>query len=492
MEMLIRPNMPTEDDQARSEHLADRLLVLKEEHEEIAHDWMKGIIPEIVLESWGPPDLAVNPLAELALQLSTPGLYGSAPSLDNAGGVEQLSEALESMAYWSLAQRIEYLARGLGECCVRFEWLESGGIAARRVMPHNVYVKTHPDDPMRAIVWAELRVQTLSSTGKRVYVWDVFDVSDPQSPTFKVLEATNDASGNGAFGEDLTATFHPKTAGDYPWVKDGKPFIPAVTYHSVWTGSYWNPSVMRGVYHGTLNAITFSTFTAHSAHAASGSTVIVSGLNPIRSGVDNTTDGNEPISGVVLPPGTMLYHDAIDGNQPMVTEVGPGSNLAALSEFTQGYSSQMLTRSGLSSPDAQRTHANPSSGAALYISNKDKREASKRIEPSFRRTDLEMAEKVAAMIAIQTRQDIPTSGYSITYVHPSESPQEESDRRADIDWKISRGMMSRIDGYIELHPGTTREAAVRALVQAARDEQELNALIGNPEPQREDNNGQLP
>ena len=173
----------------------------------------------------------------------------------------------------------------------------------------------------------------------------------------------------------------------------------------------------------------------------------------------------------------------------MVKEVGPGSNLVSLATFTQGYSAQMLTRAGLSSPDAQRTHANPTSGAALYISNKDKREAARRIEPSFRRSDIELLEKLGAMLDVVNAESVPVSGYSITYQHPAESPQEEEDRRKDIDWKTANGMMSRIDAYIELHPGTTREAAIRALVRVAQDEEELNRLIGEPPPEEEENNG---
>jgi hypothetical protein len=238
---------------------------------------------------------------------------------------------------------------------------------------------------------------------------------------------------------------------------------------------------MRGVYWGTLNAITFATYTGHSAHAATGSTVIISGLQPVSSGVDMTTDSGTGFKTAVLPPGAIVYHDTVDQQQPMVTEVGPGSNLTMLSQFTQGYSAQMLTRSGLSAPDASRTSASPTSGAALYISNKDKREASKRIEPSFRRSDLELLGKVAAMLSIQTGEDLPLDGYSITYEHPPESPQEERDRRDDIDWKVARGMISMIDAYQELHPGVTREASLRALVQARKDTIEIERLTGLPE-----------
>jgi hypothetical protein len=280
--------------------------------------------------------------------------------------------------------------------------------------------------------------------------------------------------------DELTGQYLPDVEG-YPWMLGDVPFIPVVTYHSTWTGKFWNPSTMRGVYWGTLNAITFATYTGHSAHAATGSTVIISGLQPVSSGVDMTTDSGTGFKTAVLPPGAIVYHDTVDQQQPMVTEVGPGSNLTMLSQFTQGYSAQMLTRSGLSAPDASRTSASPTSGAALYISNKDKREASKRIEPSFRRSDLELLGKVAAMLSIQTGEDLPLGGYSITYEHPPESPQEERDRRDDIDWKVARGMISMIDAYQELHPGVTREASLRALVQARKDAIEIERLTGLPE-----------
>lgn len=467
----MRPQMPTEADQARSDHTADRLAVLEERHEEIAREWMENVIPDEVLESWGPPDLSVNALVEQAEGLSTPGLYGATPRIDNAGGVEELSQLLDEMATWQLAQRVEYLARGMGECCVRLEWLDNGTMAERLVMPHNVWVRTDPNDPMKALVLGELQMRPKpnSTKGEQIYTWEVFDISNPANPTFKIYEAGK----MGEMGEDLTQTYLPDFEG-YPWRwNDDTPFIPVVTYHEAWTGTFWNPNIKRGVYWGTLNQIMFSTFTAHSAHAASGSVIIVSGLDPIASGVDRTTDSGKPIKSIVLQPGTLLYHDQSGEGQPMVTEVGPGSNLKQLAEFSQGYSAQMLIRSGLSAPDATRASASPTSGAALYITNKQKREASKRLEPSFRRSDMELIQKVAQMRNIQTGSAIPVDGYSITYEHPPESPQEESDRRDDIDWKVSKGMMSPIDAYRELHPGVTREAALRALVQAQTDVQQI-------------------
>ena len=272
--------MPTEADQASAaEHTGDRLFLVfrLEDHGRTSRRLqMKGASPEIAClrNARGPPDLAVNPLAEMALQtVVLSGMRRARPLITPAVlCAGHCGTGADGLLVAHVAR--QYFARGVGSAVSRLEWIDGGSsVAARIVTPNNVFV-THPDDPMRATGggWGQLRVREVQSPQKSASTpWDVFDISDPKNPTFKVIEAMYSVDGEKVFGADMTETFIPDAEQrKYRWVKDGVPYIPAVTYHSVWSGMFWNPSIMRGVYHGTLNAITFSTFTAHSAHAAVG------------------------------------------------------------------------------------------------------------------------------------------------------------------------------------------------------------------------------
>ena len=467
---MTRPQMPGRDNQRRSRHLADRLLVLESEHTEIAEDWVKGFIPEEVLETWGPLDLSINPLASICLQLSTPGLYGAHPTIDNADpSAIQVELELERSGYWAMMQRVEYYARGLGEVLIKIERVRDDRVSLRMVMPHDVWVEVDPDDPMTALLLGELRIRTNMATGEKEYTWDVYDIRDPESPRYAIHRAGQ----GGEIGEDVTAFYAPDADGEYPWrYPDGSAYIPYVCYHESWTGRYWNPGRMREIYHGTLNVIAYATFTAHAAHSASGSVIIIAGLEPLFSTTKTETRTGQPTRSLVTQPGMALYHEISGVAQPMVTEVGPGANLTMLWEFVGEYVNQMLVRMGLESPDGSRT----ASGLALSISNRSKREASARLAQSFRRSDIELLSKVGAVMrSIGTAPDAPVDGYSITYRHPPDSPQEEKERRDSIEWRVASGMMSRIDAYQELHPGTTRDAAIRALRQTAADQRAIDA-----------------
>lgn len=474
--MMPRPKMPTDGDQRRSLHQADRLAVLDERHGEIAMDWMKGYIAAEILDTWGPPDLSVNPLAEHSLQLATPGLYGVEPTIHNADdGAVDVREALSEAACWSLMQRVEYYARGLGDMLVRLDHaptVDKGKrLTVRLVWPHNVWVDVDPADPMRPVRLGELRVYHNAKTDQREYCWEVFDISEPDDPKYGIYKAGN----GGALEEDVTSLYAPEVTG-YPWKYDtGEAFIPHTAYHAQWTGTFWNYSLNRGMYHGTLNSIAYATFTGHAAHSASGTSVVCAGLVPIITDVQRTDTSGPSIATAVIQPGAMLYHETDGQGQPMVTEVGPGANLEALAAFTQGYTNQQAIRAGLSPANAQRASASPSSGASLYITNKDKREASARIEATFRRSDLELLRKAAALLRIEDiAPNAPEAGWSIAYHHPPESPQEEKEKRERIDWLRDKGFLSSVQALQKLQPGMTREAAIAHLQQVRADEIEVS------------------
>lgn len=491
---LTRPQMPTAKDQARSIHQKTRLDIMTDDWDEALKDWVQESISEERLKNWGILDTSANPLADMSRQLSTPGLYGARPETRHSEpeAVAILigqDQNLDKAGFWTKSQNVQFLTIGMGDFVIRLDAPESvGHLTERPVAPHNVYAvgpQNQPDVPH--ILW-ELRVRWWAEQKKHLYTWDVFDISDPKNPEYKVCEANID----GSCGADISNVFlNGDFTGDaYPFrYADGSPFIPYVFYRAVDTGLMWNQFQKRGVHRGTLNAAMYWSYAAYCAQACTGNFVIVAGLSPISGakvlrddfasdgGSQSFHDGTEGILGLEITPGSIAYHSHDgSGNQPFVKEIGAGVNLPEVSAFANEYEMKLAVRFGLNPSDVTRQSANPTSGAALFISNSGRRTFANQVRPLFRRADMESLRKSAALLNLSTFDDtgdIPETGYSITYAPIPRSPQEDKERRDSLTWQVDEGYISKVGGYMRLHQGATVDDARKALVEIQVEELRL-------------------
>ena len=106
------------------------------------------------------------------------------------------------------------------------------------------------------------------------------------------------------------------------------------------------------------------------------------------------------------------------------------------------------------------------------VSNEGKREFAAQVESVFRASDLAGVEAAAIVARVGGLGSFPEQGYSIEYQKIPRSPVEEKERREDLTWQQDQGMMSKIDVYRELNPGTTREDAIEALRKVQTDNAE--------------------
>lgn len=493
----MRPPMPTQWDQRRSDLQSARYLILTEQHDEIVNAWRKAHMHDEIDDSLGPSDLSANPLAEICRQLSTPGLYGRMPTTRHAdaGGAPLIGPdgALVRAGYWSRMQRVQYFALGMGEQPVRLDVARDGQLTVRMPLPSDLYVVPDEERPDQArIVW-ELRLRSIPGQPRKArYVWEQYSIpgaSGDGEPYFRIVEATQ--SGPGA---DVSADYlrnadgvHVPLEGDaYPYrYADGTPFLPWVFYRAQDTGQFWNHLDRRGVHHGTLMTSLFYTLASHTAHSASGDMAIAWGLEPIGD-VERQPDGTKRAvtnRSLRIQPRTIVFTRQTDeALQPNIKELSAGGNLDALSAWTREYEMRQAMRWGLSPADVTRQHANPTSGAALAISRTDKREAMEQVEEVFRRADVEAMGKAAALLRAggDTRYaGLPDSGYTISYQRISESPQEAAARRDDIDWQVKNGHISELDAYCLLHPGATKEDALVARTMVQVDQALLAAHVEN-------------
>jgi hypothetical protein len=262
------------------------------------------------------------------------------------------------------------------------------------------------------------------------------------------------------------------------------PTFPYARHQDADTGQLWNTFSKRGAHRGTLNSAMYWTYTGHVARDATGSYVVLAGVAPSGSSVVKSGHRGElhgqPIHTKIIEPGTMEYHDVLENQTPFVHEVGASENLPALLDFSERYDMRQATRFGLNPSDLSRASSNPSSAAALMVSNEGKREYSAQVQPVFRRSDLAAIRVAAIVLAAAGIGTWPQTGYSVQYHEIPKSPQELRELRDQLTWEQQQGMRSRIGVYQALNRGVTEEDALAALRRIAEQERAVEAAIVDP------------
>ena len=510
-----RPRMPTAEDEQRAIHQFTRLQILTEQWDDVIGEWLEDQIGAERAQVWGIPDTSSNPLADLSRQLSTPGLYGKRPDAQNtqqpfAAGLVGQRGLLARAGFWTRQLFVQYLTLGMGDMFLHWGISRDKKLTERIVWPHNVYLMPSEDNEgLSSQLW-ELRLRHLAMEKKWIFTWDVYDLGEldasgrrTREPSFRVHEANAGSLETGAFGglgEDVSRRFVLRPDGgfgdlvgtDYPWVSevDGMPKFPYSHYQDQDTGQRWNWWTKRGAHRGTLNSALYWTYAGHCAKDATGSYVIVAGLHPgahtivqgpgrARGGTADRDpiSGNVPIRTKLITPGAIEYHEIQDNATPFVHEVGPGANLPNVLDFADRYEMKQAVRWGLNPSDMSRQSANPSSAAALMVSNEGKREFSAISEPVFRKVDLETFQIAAIVLRAGGIATFPETGYSITYVRIAKSAGELKSEREDLEWEEERGLRSQIDTYQKRHPGTTEDDALAALAKVAVDKAKVDQAI---------------
>lgn len=507
-----RPPMPTQEDSDRAALQESIYQVLRDDWEDLLCDWLEATIGPERAAIWGKPDTSVNLLADFSRQVTTPGLYGSAPELRGPPGTERMRRIMEAAGVWTRNQHVEYMTVGLVDFLVRPQVDPSGLVSTRLVPPHNIYAIAHPDDPTRPVAIWELRLRSLyTESGDPVYLWawDQYDIrpglesyrivaaqqctiaQDVNAPTgisipkgvvlndkqpitnlFVSVPAPEDE--NGELVGSVPAPADGFVGDDYPF-RDfrGFPYLPWVWYRAMDTGSLWGTIYRQGPFRGTLNAALLSTYSLHAARDATGSmTLVFNAQEPTGAGIAVGSKASN--RSIAVSPGSMLFLKSLDGSQPSVSQIGPGANLQPLALFARSYMGQTASRFGIASKDLTNL-SNPQSAAAMVLSNEERREFSARMEPLFRGADLRLTRILASLLnsTPSTGGGFPEQDYSIEYTSlPSSAFEEEADRD-QAAFELQQGIKSEVDMWLDLHPGATRDNAISALTQVARDQAEL-------------------
>lgn len=432
----------------------------------------------------GLSSMARNPFRRLCTELAVN--YDRPPQVRNVAGELPLllgaDGLIDAMGLWPLMQSTQADLIGLREMWVRLDW--SADLArpvARAVTPDCLEATPHPADPTIPVVVRELRYIAVPTIGER-WVWEELSIADPADPYLTVTEARGDRS-----GADWTRlVYGAEYRGPaYPWrwtqgTRAGQPYLPGVLYHARRRGSLWDWTEGQEVVEGTLDVGASYSFLQHVIHRASWPTKVAVGLYPVSTVPRETPEGRARVE-VVNDPAAVLHFDHVEATQPGDFKQLPAPDPEAIARTVA-----MLERSiadfdglGLTSSSLMQTSSNPWSAAALTITRDDKVRAQQRYTPTLRRGDLDLIERIAAIVNGQLpRSILPETGYRIDYASVPMARDEADALRAHNAELIAAGRLSIVDAYISEHPGTTRDEAEVALTRIAAENRRYGVRPG--------------
>lgn len=481
----------------------------------------------VQLAMMGEPDTSDNLLGQVTAGLTTPGRYGHRPTIRHPSPLANWligdGKALDR-AFWApVMQTVERHAFASGDCLLHLEVTtgpreEGGGLPVLTpVYAHQAWAVPYAHDPSRARVigWArvlEARGYVAENKPLVMHVYRVWELPEYEGdePRYRIVAAQDVAgvvqlgAGTPAFniraGDDVTPIFadHGPLVGDaYPWrYSGGQAFIPIAWYRSQYTGALWSSYARRGAFLATMQIGMVGTAIRASVQASSGQVVLAWGLSPPASNVAYAGERGTAQS-VSLTPGTMLFlvPDAAASDKqisPAAQVINPGGNLQQLTQYLAQVREQVAANLGLSGGAVTRNSANPTSAAALTISDAGRREHMAIVEPLYRAADLEMLRKVAALSNLwgathdQPWQPIPEDGYTIEYYSLPADPNTERATRESDDWELGKGLVSAVDLWLKRNPGASYDDAVAALVKVEVDRvrvaQATASALGLPAP----------
>lgn len=461
------PLVPAE--RLRWEHTRLRRRLLYGQWEQDLTQRIQRAIGAVRREAWGVPDLSANPFRAICAQVSV--TYDRAPMVchSDAAAETTMRDLLEGAGWSQLMARIQRDTLGLREMLLRVD-LQDGELLLRPVYPDMVQAVADPDRPDMPAAIRELRLRT--HEGKQVWAWDVLDVRDPAAPVYQVMLAESSAGGDPDISESVLGVEGGLVGEAYPY-RDakGRPILPYVLYHAHRTGTLWDPWEGAEVVDGTLNVAVMWSFFAHCVRNASWPQRYAIGVEvPQGEQVGGTTTARHE---VVADAATILLlaRSSDHDGQPMVGQFQPGADPEVLAGAVSAYERRLAAYAGLSASDIQRVSGDPRSGYALAISREGQREAARRIEPQFRRGDLQLLRVVAALYG----QALPESGWTIRYESVPPSSDELAQTRDQLTWEAEKKLIGPVEMWRRLHPGASEEQARAALIAAAVEEAQLVA-----------------
>lgn len=456
----LEPTLPGDaDDEARRSAARQRLRILRGE-------WIDDLAAHLAVHFdavreriVGKPDISTNVLGSVVDQLSVLYAQGATVQHQDAAAAVRASEMLAEAGWASLGTEVQRYTLGLREGFLRPSLTSDGRLLLRVVTGDHIHAEASSDEPDLPALVVEARLRTVG--GETGWYHDILDVRDKAAPTYRIVRARD--------GEDVTALVRD---GETGWPAqfrraDGTPVMPYVTYHAQRTGRLWNWRVGSEAVEGTLTTAVLWTWWIHCVRDAAWAQRWT--LDANARGTSARGAGASMAASIATDPSSVMQFES-RGDRAAIGQWNPAIDPLTLGTSIGEFEARLLVHFGLSPGDAQRTEAQ--SGYAITLNRSAIRQAQRSYAPQFARADTYLLLLVSCLMR-GTPNAIPEDGWTVTY--PG-LPKDWSEIQADIEKAaglIAAGLASKVDSYMDLHPGMGREQAVAELKRIADETRAL-------------------
>lgn len=481
---IPQPPAPGNPDEARRvEHTRNRFAMMEGRWLPLLEARLEAQLGTVRRAAWGVPDISNNPMRTVCYELAT--LYDAEPDLRHnqvgpSPNMDRLIGSSGSIArsgLWAQMARFQALIIALREMWLRVD-IEDGRFVYRPVPPHMTFAEADPARPTLPLALGELRLRQIE--GKTLWAFDIWDIRDPENPSYRVVEALD----GWQFGRDFTATVHGATyqGADYPaaWRRsNGAPVIPAQLYHASTFGDrLFDPFAGVELYEGSLNLAVLYSYLNHCIRDASYPQRYAIGVRV--AGLDASDLGSRAArSEVTTDPTTILMLDPIsETSQPMVGQYQAGADVEKLEATIAAVAHRLATDAGLAPSELQRTSGSARSGYAISLSQEGKRSAQRRYVLQMRAADEALIGLSAILYnrwseANSQPTNYPEGGYSVLYREIPLSPDEMRARREHVLAMLEAGLMDRVEairffGSLSEQDAVAKLAEIQAMQEGAR------------------------
>lgn len=373
-------------------------------------------------EEIGTVDMSSNVFATVCTQLAV--LYDVAPLVTHPdpAAAALMNKLLEHAGYAPIMQGVQRLTLGMREMLIDVECTktEFGDVpvelSLRPVYPDLVIAS--PSTERSYELGAVEEAEYLVIDGKCTWVWEHVGPDGHFLMTPERVKIQNS-------DEELVLDTH------------GKVVLPYVLYHASIGPTLWDPCQWQELVDGTMHIAVKRT-------AASHALVMAAWPQRYTIGLRLATDDKDGRNVVVADPTVILDYDYADDKNNGTAgafPVGfdPGVFQAALREAE----SQLGANSGIPATDLLRASGDARSGFALLLSRDAKKEAARRLEPAFRRSDLRLLRTIACIVNHTTgTATLPEEGWGITYRAMPMTEDERQKRQTRILELLDKGLIS--------------------------------------------------
>jgi hypothetical protein len=263
---------------------------------------------------------------------------------------------------------------------------------------------------------------------------------------------------------ELTHAFYPDSRPARYTKADGSPRIPAVLYHGQGAkGGTWN-NIAAELSFAALQIGMIWTGTVHGHLKASYDIKVL--LNGRIQGGAVESVGGQAVRHLVADPTGVVQ---VAGERAAIASWGASANTMEAEKFSRSYEYRIWCLNGLPSSDFAQEMINPSSGAAIVVSQAGKRNIALKDIPHFRQGDQELA-KVVCDVARAHGVSASPAGFSLRYRGARLAPQELTQIVPAVVQAVRAGVMSRAEAYAALHPELEPDEAEAEAMELERIE----------------------